>query len=67
MANLEELSLRTQFEALSKDAVVEILLPRSPDNEISGFLSIGLPEEISSIASRRNLFFGIVPLHTQID
>ena len=58
MASTEAAQLKSQFDALSKGAYLDILLPKSPDLDIQKALQEGSIEDVSRIPSRRNLFFG---------
>jgi hypothetical protein len=50
--------IKAAFETLSKDAHLDLLLPRSNEFNVSKLLQDGSPEELARIPSRRNLFFG---------
>lgn len=58
MATQETPSIKSRFEAFSKSAHLELLLPRSDDSGILKILQNGSPEDLSRLPSRRNLFFG---------
>ncbi|KAK5120590.1 hypothetical protein LTR85_006246 [Meristemomyces frigidus] len=53
----EHEDLKTRFEALSKGAYFEVLVPRSSDFDALGVLSNGSPEDLAKAPTRRNLFF----------
>ncbi len=47
-----------KFEALSKDASLDILLPRVFDIDVLEIIRDGSFEDVQRLPSRRNLFFG---------
>ncbi|KAK4543703.1 hypothetical protein LTR36_005348 [Oleoguttula mirabilis] len=49
--------LKSRFEALSKGAYFEVLVPRSSDFDALTVLRDGSPEELAKAPTRRNLFF----------
>ena len=61
MASQDDGKIKSHFEAFSKDAVFDILLPRSDELDVSNILRDGSPEELQRAPSRRNLFFGSNP------
>ncbi|KAK1819744.1 hypothetical protein LTR12_005770 [Friedmanniomyces endolithicus] len=48
---------KTRFEALSRGAYLDVLLPKSSDFNASALIQDGSPEELARASSRRNLFF----------
>lgn len=58
MAFQETSSTRSRFEAVTKGAYLDLLLPKSNDIDVSKTLRDASPEELARIPSRRNLFFG---------
>ncbi|KAK0366766.1 hypothetical protein LTR91_021156 [Friedmanniomyces endolithicus] len=48
---------KTRFEALSRGAYLDVLLPKSSDFNASALIQDGSPEELARAPSRRNLFF----------
>ncbi|KAK5134939.1 hypothetical protein LTR08_005890 [Meristemomyces frigidus] len=49
--------IKTRFEALSRGAYFEVLLPRSSDFDAVALLRDASPEELAKAPTRRNLFF----------
>ena len=50
--------LKFKFEALTKGAYLDILIPKSSDDNVSKLLHDGTPEELARLPARRNLYFG---------
>ncbi|KAK0356186.1 hypothetical protein LTR02_011654 [Friedmanniomyces endolithicus] len=48
---------KTRFEALSRGAYLDVMLPKSSDFSASALIQDGSPEELARAPSRRNLFF----------
>ncbi|KAK3725056.1 hypothetical protein LTR37_000566 [Vermiconidia calcicola] len=57
MSAPEESNIKTQFATISKGAHLNVLLPRTPDLDVSGIYRDGSPEDLTRLPSRRNLFF----------
>ncbi|TKA72056.1 hypothetical protein B0A55_06661 [Friedmanniomyces simplex] len=53
----DDADARSRFEALSKGAYLDVLLPKSSDFNASALIRDGSPEELARAPSRRNLFF----------
>ena len=60
MATLDERKIKSQFDALSKEAFLDILLPRPADFDAGQILRDAAPEDLHRALTRRNLFFGSV-------
>lgn len=52
--------VKTRFEALSKGAVLDVLIPKSEAFDAAAALrgENGSPEDLQSVPLRRHLFFG---------
>lgn len=59
--------LAARFQALSKAAYLDLLVPRDAEFDALTALRKGDPAEIGRAASRRNLFFGMYPQTRQED
>lgn len=57
---------KTQFEALSKAAYLDVLLPKMADFDAASLLRSASPDEIARVPARRNLFFGIVSRYQRL-
>jgi hypothetical protein len=52
------MGVKASFEALSKGAVLDVLLPATGKFDAVALLQAGTPEEIKKAPSRKHLFFG---------
>jgi hypothetical protein len=52
------MSTKSDFEALSKGALLEVLLPATRKFDAVAILQAGNPEEIKKAPSRKHLFLG---------
>lgn len=59
-------TLTSRFEAVSKGAYLDVLLPKSSDFDASALIRDGSPEELARAPSRRDLFFGTLTLRGTI-
>jgi len=50
--------IKSQFESFSKQAYLDVLLPKNDDFDATLVLRDGSPEELQRAPSRRHLFFG---------
>ena len=57
-ATPDERKIKSQFDALTKEAFFDVLLPKSADFDASKLLRNGTPEDLHRAPARRNLFFG---------
>ena len=57
-----EMNTKSDFESLSKGALLEVLLPADGSFDAVAILQAGNPEEIKKAPARKHLFFG--PLFT---
>lgn len=53
------MSIKADFEALSKGALLEVLLPATGQFDAAALLQAGNPEEIRKAPSRKHLFLGL--------
>jgi len=58
MAGEHSEAIRARLEDLSKNAFLDVLLPRAPDFDAAAILEGGSPEDLGQAPSRRHLFFG---------
>lgn len=59
-ATPDERKIKSKFDALTKEAFFDVLLPRSADFDAAKAIRNGSPEELHRAPTRRNLFFGNV-------
>jgi hypothetical protein len=52
------MSTKSDFEALAKGALLEVLLPATGQFDAVAILQAGNPEEIKKAPSRKHLFLG---------
>jgi hypothetical protein len=52
------MSTKSDFESLSKGALLEVLLPADGQFDAVTILQAGNPEEIKKAPARKHLFFG---------
>lgn len=52
------MDVKAEFEAFSKGAYVDVLLPSTGDFDAAALLRNGNPEEVRRAQTRKHLFFG---------
>ena len=52
------MDIKSDFETLSKGALLEVLLPADGKFDAVAFLQAGNPEEVRKAPARKHLFFG---------
>jgi len=52
------MNIKTDFESLSKGALLEVLLPADGKFDAVALLLAGNPEEVRKAPTRKHLFFG---------
>lgn len=52
------MNIKSEFESLSKGALLEVLLPADGKFDAVALLQAGNPEEVRKAPARKHLFFG---------